>query len=177
MTDEDRGALLKAACDAVIAAEELRPEYDLAGNLLKTFCNLGAQRVAKAMGQGDLLDDPKVEENADALHELLVKNGKKVGAADAVLHALDGGLAFAVMTSAQLREKHGHIAAVRPEGMQRSTTVGFDVPIVANVGRGDPAAPLVATARKGVKTKRNWNCRASSAFPMKEKGAPDYFIL
>lgn len=174
----DAGEILKAACDSVVAAEELRPEYSADGKkLLKSFCNIGARRVAEACGCFEL-DSP--EENADVMHDLMVANAsgrwKKVLGAEAVLHALDGGLAFAIARSTQLNEDHGHICAIRPESMQPSASAGHDVPIVANVGAGDPNAPLVQGPRMGVKTKRNWNCRVSEAFPVKKKGEPEYFI-
>lgn len=172
MSETDPGSVYKAACDAAVAAPELRPEYSTDGALLKTFCNLGARRVAQAKACHDF-DDMNL--NADAMHAVMAAKWSKVDARAAVLHALDGGLAFASMTGAQLGEAHGHIAAVRPEAMQASGTLGIDVPMVANIGKGDPDAPLVDSGRKGVKTKRNWNCKASQAFPMKAKGAPDYF--
>lgn len=170
-------ALLEA-CDAAVAASELRPEYAADGNLLKTFCNLGAQRVAKACGCLEL-DLPNFEENADFLNDIMAKNasGKwaKVSRAEAVQHALAGGLAFASMTGAELGEKHGHICAVRPEAMRPSASAGGDVPMVANVGRGDMTKPLVPL-RLNIMTRPNWNCRESEAFPVKRVGPPSYFI-
>lgn len=177
MPAEDPGAVLKKACDDVVAAEELRPEYK-DGKVVKTFCNIGARRVAKAMGCSDF-DDTNL--NADAMHGVMTRGclgglWSKVEARDAVLHALDGGLAFAAMTSSVLGAAHGHIATLRPEAMQTSGSLGKDVPVVANVGIGDPNAPLIAGPQAGIKVKRNWNCTASWAFPMRAKGDPDYFI-
>lgn len=173
MTPPDPGEILKAACDGVVAATELRPEYSVkSGKLLRTFCNIGARRVAQAMGCHDF-DDTDL--NADAMHALMLAKWKKVDSREAVLHALDGGLAFASMTGKQLGDEHGHIAAVRPEARQRSGSLGVDVPMVANVGKGDPDAPMLPGAQTGIKTKRNWNCKSSQAFPV-SKGEPDYFI-
>lgn len=172
MADQDPGAVLKTACDAVVAAPELRPEYSSAGDLLETFCNIGARRVAQAMGCHDFDD---VNLNADAMHAIMTAGWLRVTGAEATLHALDGGLAFASVTGAMIGETHGHIAAIRPESRQPSNTLKCDVPVVANVGRGDPQAPLVAGPRAGIKTKRNWNCRVSQAFPV-AKGEPNYFV-
>lgn len=172
MTDQDPGAILKTACDSVVAAPELRPEYNSAGDLIETFCNIGARRVAQALGCHDFDD---VNLNADAMHGIMAAGWLQVTGAEATLRALDGGLAFASVTGSKIGEAHGHIAAIRPEAQQPSSSLGHDVPVVANVGRGDPQAPLVAGSRAGIKTKRNWNCRVSQAFPV-AKGEPDYFI-
>src|SRR3990167_9399425 len=126
MADIDRGAILKAACDLTVAAEELRPEYSAKdGKLLRTFCNIGARRIANLMECPDFDD---VNLIADDMHAIMTAKWKKVDARGAVLHALDGGLAFAAMTSKQLNDAHGHITAIRPEGMQQSGTLGIDVP-------------------------------------------------
>lgn len=172
----DAGERLKAACDEAVAAADLQPQYTTAGALLRTFCNKGAQRIAAAMGRTEL-DAPGVEENADELHAILERIGKKVDARSASLHALDGGLAFASMTSKQLGEAHGHICVIRPEALQFSGTLDREVPVVVNIGVGDPTAPLGPADKAGIRRKRNWNCRASSAFPMKAKGDPDYFVI
>lgn len=173
MTDQDPGSILKEACDAIVAAPELRPEYSAGGDLLVTFCNIGARRVAQALGCHDFDD---VELHADQMHAIMTEKWLQVTGVQATLRALDGGLAFASMTSTELGETHGHIAAIRPEAQQPSSTLGRDVPMVANVGRGDPQAPLIPGPRAGVRTKRNWNCRVSQAFPV-AKGEPDYFVL
>lgn len=70
-------------------------------------------------------------------------------------HAMKGGLAIA----AKKAEGHGHVAAVAPRAMELSGSLGFEVPIVANVGRGPS---------KFVKV--------SGAFPVAE-GEPLYFLL
>lgn len=170
-------AELRAACDAVVAAPDLRPEYKADGTVVRTFCNLAAQRVAAAMGCGEL-DLPKVEENADYLYEIMDHNKSlrwaRVDRAGAVAHALRGGLCFAAMTSGQLGARHGHLAAVRPEPMRESASAGGPVPMLANVGVGDTTVKLIAL-RGVLFTRPNWNCRESEAFPVKRVGAPSYF--
>lgn len=175
MTDKHPGEVLRAACDDAVAAPELRPEYAATGGTspIRTFCNLGARRIAQAMGCKDF---DAQDLNADAMHDIMARSWGKVAAQAAVMHALDGGLAFASMTGSQLGSAHGHLAALRPEAMQASGSLGRDVPMLANIGVGDPDAPLIASGRAGIKTKRNWNCKASQAFPMKAKGDPDFFI-
>lgn len=171
-------AELLAVCDAVVAATELRPEYAQDGKLLKTFCNIGAQRIAKAAGCLEL-DLPKIEENADFLYAIMDENKSlrwaRADRAAAAAHAMAGGIAFAALTAKQLGEGHGHIAAVRPERMRLSASAGGDVPILANVGRGDMTQPLVEV-RPGLWTRPNWNCRESEAFPVKRVGPATYFL-
>jgi hypothetical protein len=169
--------ILLAALDAIVAAPDLRPEYASDATVLRTFCNLGAQRAAKAVGC-DELDLPNVEENADFLYAIMDTNAKRTWArvdrGAAVAHALKGGLAFAALTAKHLGAKHGHLAAVRPERMRMSASAGGDVPVLANVGVGDPTAPLVPLRGK-IWTRPNWNCRESEAFPVKRVGPAVYF--
>jgi hypothetical protein len=174
---QDRGELLKAACDAVVADPALQPEYSAkTGLLIATHCDDGAAHVARAMGCEEFADP---DLTADLMHALMTANAsgrwRRVSGQEAVFHALDGGLAFAAATGAMLGEKHGHICAIRPEARQFSSSLNRDVPMVANVGKGDPSAPLVDGPAKGLRTKRNWNCRVSGAFPV-AKGEPEYFI-
>lgn len=168
---------LRAILDEAVAAPDLRPHYSQDGTLLKTFCNIAAQRVAKAAGCLEL-DLPNVEENADFLYAIMDENKSRawarVNRTQASFDALAGGLVFAALTSKQLGEKHGHIAAVRPEKMRLSASAGGDVPILANVGRGDTTQPLVEV-RPGLWTRPNWNCRESEAFPVKRVGPAVYF--
>ena len=172
---KDPGDALKDLCDALVADVSLQPEYSKDGRVLRTFCNFGARKMAQAAGclefNGDI--------NADDMNKVMVSNktGKweKVSGRTAVLYAIDGGLAFASATGASMKAAHGHIAVIRPEGMQKSLTLGHDVPIVANIGVGDPSAPLVDTD-KGTKTRKNWDCKVSQAFPCKKYGEPSYFI-
>ena len=152
----DKGDVLKAACDEVIADESLQPVKDAAGKIIETHCNFGAARVAEAMGCGELSGH-----NADEQYQIMSSNAsgrwKKVSGSEATIHALDGGLAFAALPSHRLEEAHGHIAAIYPAGMQWSGSLGQDVPMVANVGKLDAEE------------------RASQAFPVAE-GEPDYFV-
>jgi hypothetical protein len=149
----DMGEVLKQACDDVLTDPELAPKT-VKGKLV-THCNQAAERVALAMGCSDLCA-------MDADEQYAVMNGggdwRKVCGSEATIHALDGGLAFAAMTDAQLEETHGHIAAVYPEGMQASGSLGYDVPLVANVGKS-----------VGV-------MRSTGAFPP-SMGEADYFVF
>ena len=158
----DKGAQLKAACDAVLAAKDLQPEYKN-GTLMKTHCNRGARRIAQAMG---CLEFDDLGATADIMYAIMASNGskrwRKVAGADATIHALGGGLTFAALPSDKLHAQHGHIAAVYPVGMQASGSFHRDVPMVANVGKGD-------------ENRRNFICKSSAAFPV-GCGEAHYFI-
>lgn len=177
MPPNDPGDDLRERCDALVSDPSLQPEYSRDGKPLRTFCNFGARRMAQASGCREFDGDM----NADAMYAAMTANktGKweKVDGRAAALHAIDGGLVFACATSVSMRAAHGHIAVVRPEGTQKSATLGHDVPMVANIGVGDPSAPLIDTGKDmGIKTRRNWNCKVSQAFPCKKYGEPSYFI-
>ncbi len=142
---------LKEACDAVIADPDLEPSAGV------THCNEGARRVAQAMGY-DGFDDEKLM--ADDMVAILNAGGdwEKTDGAAAAAHALAGGLAFAAMSSHQLGEAHGHIAAIYPAPMGFSGSLNKKVPMVANVGKQDKEE------------------KATEAFPI-HLGEPDYFVL
>lgn len=175
----DPGQVLKDACDAILADPDLRPDYDKSGKLLRTFCNCGLRRVAQAVGCQEL-DDPNA--TADIMLGIVKENKsgrwKRGTGSEATIHALSGGLAIAGMSSSDLGEAHGHVCVVYPVGMQRSNSLGKDVPMVANVGPGDQASPLVdVKGRPGIKTRNNWLCSVSWAFPCKRlEKEPDYFL-
>lgn len=149
-------AKLKAACDAVIADPKLRPILDPnTGQIVTTFCNFGAMRVAHAMGCDEL-------QGLTADNQYAVMNANKSGLWIKVQGLMAAGLAqqgclvFAAMTAAMLGEAHGHIAAVAPVPMQFSGSLNRSVPCVANVG-----------ATTGI-------MKSSQAFPV-SKGETSYF--
>lgn len=147
-------AALRAACDAIVHDPKLQAERDAAGNIVRTFCNVGAQRVAHAMGCREFDKPDGSPIMADQMFAVMDGNASgcwlRVSGESAANHALCGGLAFAAATGAMLGELHGHIAAVYPDkaarggergdgpvGMAWSGTLQKDVPMVANVGKHD----------------------------------------
>jgi hypothetical protein len=150
MVDNGEGELLKDVCDDVIADTDLEPRDG------KTFCNIGARRVAQAMGCHDFDDEDLCADDMISIMENGSQWSRATGS-EATIHALGGGLAFAAMPSARLGEAHGHLAALYPVGMGWSGSLAKDVPYVANVGR------------------QNGEEKVSEAFPVK-KGEPNYFI-
>lgn len=175
MTD-DLGDILQRFCIQLVADQTLQPEYNTDGVLLKTHCNQASRRAAQLLNCTEFDDESLM---ADDMYAIMKSNPSKrwkiAGGQEATLHALNGGLAFAALPGAILEETHGHITVVCPLGMQRSGSLDKDVPVVANVGKGDPGSPLGPADKKGIRRKKNWICKASQAFPV-EKGEPCYFI-
>ncbi len=151
----DNGEMLKDVCDHVIYDLSLQPEKDMFGKIVRTHCNEAAQRIANALGCTEL-DGVTADEQYSIMRDNVSGCWRQVYGVEATLHALDGKLAFAAMSSAQLHESHGHIAAIYPVSMQRSGSLGKDVPMVANVGT------------------QNGEVKVSQAFPP-AKGEPEYY--
>ncbi len=147
---------LRNACDQITHDPALAPERNNVGAIVKTHCNEGAQRVANALGCKEL-DGLMADGQYKIMDENRSGNWLKVIGSTASLQAQMGGLAFAAMTSAQLGEQHGHIAAIYPAPMEKSGSLGHPVPLVANVG------------------KTNAEEKEGAAFPV-AKGEADYFV-
>lgn len=149
---------LKTACDVALADPALKPRQE--DGRLVTHCNQGARFIAHCMGCSDF-DDPSLL--ADGMYAIMAANasGKwaRGNGVQAAQWALAGALAFAAKTAAQLKEAHGHIAAIYPEPPQMSGSLGRMVPICANIGRN---VPMLAE-------------KVSAAFPV-ALGEPDYFL-
>lgn len=172
----DNGAILKRFCDLVLQDETLQPQYSPDGKLLITHCNQATRIISQALGCHEF-DDPAA--TADIMFAIMSSNGsgkwKQVQGSDACIHALTGGISIAALPSDRLQEAHGHICVVYPVGMQPSPSLKKDVPMLCNVGRGDPASPLVKSSLGNFRTRKNWICKASEAFPVRV-GEPCYFI-
>ena len=158
--DANAGELLKDACDQVINDPDLAPEIGPDGRVLKTRCNQGALLVAQAMGCEEFNTDgePLMADEMIALMERNESGKWSTGtSSEAAIHALSGGLAFAVKTSAELEEVHGHICAVYPASQQWRGSWKKDTAMLANVG------------------KQNREEKASEAFPV-SKGEPEFYL-
>ena len=149
-------AVLKAALADLLSDKNLVCQKDEQGKIVKTFCNLGAMRAARAMGCDEL--DNMV---ADAQYWVMAANASnrwaKVAGMTASAHANAGGLSFAAMDSQGLKQAHGHIACLSPEPMQFSGSLNKLVPMVCNIGQV------------------NADQKVSKSFPVAQ-GEPDYFI-
>ncbi len=135
---------------ALVKSPELQPENE------KTFCNIGARRVAQFFGCHDF-DDLNLL--ADDMIEIILDSPSwiKIEGVPAATSAQNGNLIFAVMSSARLDELHGHIAAVFPAAPELSPSLGHLVPMLANVG-----------AINGI-------TKESADFPV-SKGEANYFL-
>ena len=147
--------ILKAACDAALADPELAAERDIAGNIIATHCNLGAQKIANAMGCHDL-DDKMADQQYMTMSADVTGRWSSLSDVEAANCAQSGILVLAAMSSAKLREKHGHIAVLYPAPREFSGSLMSLVPMVANIG------------------KENKVMRVTQAFPI-AYGEPDYY--
>jgi len=174
MTDE-LGDVLQRFCVQLVADPTLQPEYTKDGVLIKTHCNQAARKGAQLFSCTEF---DSLDLLADDMYAIMKTNAsgrwKVVTGQEATLHALSGGLAYAAMPGAALGETHGHITVICPLGMQPSGSLQKDVPVVANVGKGDPGSQLGQADKFGIKRKKNWICKVSQAFPV-DKGEPNYF--
>jgi hypothetical protein len=144
-------AVIKAACDAVVADTGLRAELDEHGNVVKTFCNFAVQRVAHAVGYDGFADLM-----ADEIYELC-KSSPEWGAVTASQAATAAGQGLLVLAAHEYLP-HGHVCVVYPGGgLVYSGTWKADAPIVANVGH------------------KNGIMGANFAFPVADT-QPTYFI-
>ena len=136
---------------ALVKAPELQPQDG------KTFCNIGARRVADLFGCHDF-DNPDMLADEMIAFMLSSSEWSETHFGEiAAKFAQIGGLAFAAMDSSQLGEEHGHIATIFPADCELSPSLNVLVPFVANVG-----------AKNGI-------MKASEAFPV-AKGQPTYFL-
>jgi hypothetical protein len=150
--NDDPAAWLKNACDVAMSDPKFQPDPE-AG---VTHCNQAVAYVAGQLGCHEL-DGLMADEQYQVMATNASGHWRKVDGSTATLHALDGGLAIAAMTSQRTGQAHGHVAVVYPEGMQASPSLGHDVPTLANVGR------FVGVVK------------SSAAFPV-ANGEADYFV-
>lgn len=173
MTDSDT---LKKLADRLVDSPNLWPIYDKDGKLLETFCNFSARLAAQAMlcdefNDPDLLADDMVSIiRLNASGKWHITTGQ-----EAANQSIAGKLAYACQDSKTMMESHGHITLISPEAMRYSGSFEKDVPVVANIGKGDPSKALqqIENHPLGYQTKPNWYCKTSEAFPV-SKGEPLY---
>jgi hypothetical protein len=123
-----------------------------------THCNIAIARACEHFGYEWPKDTSGDYPLANAMIQIMIENGDRWILDDsdrAVAHAMKGGLAIAAKEYAE----HGHVASIAPRPMEMSGSLGHEVPIVANVGRGSSKF-----------------CKVSEAFPPAE-GEPRYFLL
>jgi hypothetical protein len=165
------GADLKKFLDALVADKSLFPVYDSKGLLLKTFCNLAAQRC----GPGEPVIPEFSGLMADQIYDLMVSaNWPQVSGVQAAAMAQAGRRVFGAMRSDRMKEHHGHIVRIYPAPTQKSGSLGRGVPLCANIGKGDITEEL-SPKGDGTYTRPNWVCKTSQAFPV-TAGECVYFV-
>jgi len=119
---------IKDVCDAALNDPSFKPKKGT------TYCNLAVDWIADQMGCTEF--DGLM---ADEIYQTMLtnKSGKwaKVDASDATIWALSNGLAIAGLPSQRLGEAHGHVCVIYAVSMEPSSSLGHDVPMVANVGK------------------------------------------
>jgi hypothetical protein len=168
-------AELDVFLQALIAYPSLRPQYSHEGDLIATYCNFGAKRNLP----GESFTEFEAKDlDADGMYAIMTENksGKwrKITGKEAAAWAMEGNRVHGCLPSHRLNEKHGHIVWIWPAPCQMSGSLGLNVPLCANIGKGDPTLDLVTMA-DGTQTKFNWGCKISQAFPV-HVGEPDYFV-
>ncbi len=144
-------ASLKAFLQQLTQRPELEP-----GNGV-THCNQAARETAQFIGCHEFDDLNLLADDLEQIMRLNISNKwEPCDGSTAANRAMIGGLVFAVKTSKELGEEHGHIAAIFSSPMQFSGSLNTDVPMCANVG------------------KRNGVMKVSEAFPV-AKGEPAYY--
>lgn len=140
---KDRNELL----DAIVTAYD-NPAYQPVDG--KTFCNIACNEIAQKMGCNDLYDATlKRPRTADEIYHHLASNsqdwqeiecaGLQPDFWDVALNAVQfwansGSLVFAVQSSEQIGDSHGHICIIRPGKLKESGKWG-KCPSVMNIGR------------------------------------------
>ena len=130
------GLRLKTILDSVRAQEDLQPAYNLAGEVIVTYCNIGIDRILglygalrmtnRLSGQPHLANDMiDCMENNPALY-------LKVSGEEAAAMAIIGGL---IIAGQKDDSGHGHVAAVYPGPTDYSGSWAKDVPVLNNIGK------------------------------------------
>lgn len=129
---EENRKKLDAIC-VKVTSDPLLDAEELPSGRLKTKCNLGLTVIAEEIGCTELRG--LTADEIVRLAERHPKRWRKDSGERAAAFALKGGFAFGGMTSKQLEDKNGHVAAVAPRVMIESGSLKKDVPWLANVGR------------------------------------------
>lgn len=151
---KDRNELI----DAILTAYD-NPAYKPVfkdGKIAKTFCNIAANEIAQKMGCSDLYDFEKERaRTADEIYDYMVAHSdstnpdtfgwqeiqcamlqpefREIAFCAIQFQANSGNLIFAVQSSYNLGEDHGHICVIRPGVMKNSGKWG-KIPVCMNIG-------------------------------------------
>lgn len=128
-----------------------------------TFCNYAAQDLCHAYGCNDF--DGKTADQIVGFVESSA-NWKQVSMVDSQVHANAGSLVFAMESSVNLGQSHGHLCVIRPGKFKDSGKWGL-TPCCMNIG----AENFIGRAKKGPLTAMA--CGINEAFIP----PPRFFVL
>lgn len=162
---------LKEILDAVREQADLRPQVDEEGHVLRTFCNIGLDRILGLCGIPRLINKVSMQplcanDICDYMRNSFTRWTKVTGEV-ACARASQGILVVACRHS-DTANGHGHIAAVYPAPMQNSGSWGKDVPMLNNIGR--PFKPKPPFTEEDLK---NRVLKSSQCF----RKEPDYYSV
>jgi hypothetical protein len=144
----DENNHLKALCDAAVSAPEFQPKDGV------THCNQAVRSIALGMGYTGFAPDEL------ATHMIGFMAASPDWEAVNMEHAAQFAQAGRMVVACMVEQSHGHVAVLYPAPMQQSGSLGYEVPMIANVG------------------KTNGVMRASQAFPVAQFPRwPIYYAL
>lgn len=126
---------LKQILDTVRQQEDLKPVVDEQGHVLKTFCNIGLDRILGLYGAPRLVNEKGAPLMANDMVEFMQNSPSlwtEVTGEVACARASQGILVVAAQAN---DSGHGHVAAVYPVPAEHSGSWGKDVPLLNNIGR------------------------------------------
>ena len=126
---------LKYILDHVRHQEDLKPVVDHEGHVLKTFCNIGLDRILGLCGVPRMVNKLNgqplmANDMCDYMRDNTDK-WTKVNGDVACARASQGVLVVAC----QRAKGHGHVCCVYPMTEEFSSSWGKPVPMVANIGK------------------------------------------
>lgn len=162
---------LKEILDTIRGQADLRPAVDADGHVLKTFCNIGLDRILGLCGVPRMVNKLNGQPLcANDMIEFMRGSSTiwtKVTGDVACARASQGVLVVAAQADDTFNG-HGHVAAVYPCAMEKSGSWGKDVPLLNNIGR--PFKPKPPFAPEDLENKV---LKASQCF----RKEPEYYSV
>jgi|GEM_PF-3129952 len=161
---------LKSILDTVRQQKDLRPQVDAEGHVLRTFCNLGLDRILGLYGAPRMVNRLNSQPlMANDMIDFMRSSTRweRVDGSVACARASQGVLVVAAKGS-DTANGHGHVAAVYPAPAEMSGSWGKEVPMLNNIGR--PFKPKPPFSEEDLK---NRVLKASQCF----RTEPEYFSI
>ena len=156
-------AKLSMIQDQVFEDPRFKAQIDPVTKAMTTFCNLSCHAIARAYGCMALLNlQTNQPYTADEIYAVLQASKdftrKDIGECQDLVN--QGSLIFAIKTSQQLGQSHGHIVTLTPGNKEWSNHWTMYVPSCMSIG-----SPEATFRNKGI----------NFAFPV-DKGIPDFYV-